>query len=179
MSQLKYSEKGLKIMSEAVIALGSNMGNRIENLNAAVRAIAKLPDVKIINASSVYETEPVDCEEDDMYLNAAILVDANISPSMLLGECLGIEAAMGRVRTKKNGPRIIDLDLILYDGVKTESFELTLPHPRVLERAFVMAPLLDLYPSGRAPGMFFAPHLRDIGTDGIKKVEKEIIIPIY
>lgn len=179
MSQLKYSEKGLKIMSEAVIALGSNMGNRIENLNAAVRAIAKLPDVKIINASSVYETEPVDCEEDDMYLNAAILVDASISPSMLLGECLGIEAAMGRVRTKKNGPRIIDLDLILYDGVKTESFELTLPHPRVLERAFVMAPLLDLYPSGRAPGMFFAPHLRDIGTDGIKKVEKEIIIPIY
>ena len=179
MSQLKYSEKGLKIMSEAVIALGSNMGNRIENLNAAVRAIAKLPDVKIINASSVYETEPVDCEEDDMYLNAAILVDANISPSMLLGECLGIEAAMGRVRTKKNGPRIIDLDLILYDGVKTESFELTLPHPRVLERAFVMAPLLDLYPSGRAPGMFFAPHLRDIGTDGIRKTEKEIIIPIY
>lgn len=166
-------------MSEAVIALGSNMGNRIENLNAAIRAIAKLPDVKIIKASSVYETEPVDCEEDDMYLNAAILVDANISPSMLLGECLGIEAAMGRVRTKKNAPRIIDLDLILYDGVKTESFELTLPHPRVLERAFVMAPLLELYPSGRAPGMFFAPHLRDIGTDGIRKTEKEIIIPIY
>ncbi len=175
----KFSEKGLKKMSEAVIALGSNMGNRIENLNAAVRAIAKLPDVKIIKASSVYETEPVDCEEDDMYLNAAILVDANISPAMLLGECLGIEAAMGRVRTKKNAPRIIDLDLILYDGFKTESFELTLPHPRVLERAFVMAPLSDLYPSGRAPGMFFGPHLRDIGTDGIRKTEKEIIIPIY
>ncbi|MBR3781139.1 MAG: 2-amino-4-hydroxy-6-hydroxymethyldihydropteridine diphosphokinase [Clostridia bacterium] len=166
-------------MSEAVIALGSNMGNRIENINAAIRAIAKLPDVKIIKASSVYETEPVGCEEDDMYLNAAILVDVNISPAMLLGECLGIEAAMGRIRTKKNAPRIIDLDLILYDGVKTESFELTLPHPRVLERAFVMAPLLDLYPSGRAPGMFFAPHLRDIGTDGIRKTEKEIIIPIY
>lgn len=166
-------------MSEAVIALGSNMGNRIENINAAIRAIAKLPDVKIIKASSVYETEPVDCEEDDVYLNAAVLVDTNISPAMLLGECLGIEAAMGRIRTKKNAPRIIDLDLILYDGVKTESFELTLPHPRVLERAFVMAPLLDLYPSGRAPGMFFAPHLRDIGTDGIRKTEKEIIIPIY
>ena len=179
MLRLKFSGKGLKTMSEAVIALGSNMGNRIENLNAAIRAIAKLPDVKIIKASAVYETEPVDCEEDDMYLNAAILVDANISPSMLLGECLGIEAAMGRVRTKKNAPRIIDLDLILYDGVKTESFELILPHPRVLERAFVMAPLADLYPSGRAPGMFFAPHLRDIGTDGIRKTEKEIIIPIY
>lgn len=166
-------------MGEAVIALGSNLGNRIENLNAAVRAIAKLPDVKIINASCVYETEPVDCEDGDMYLNAAILVEANISPQMLLGECLGIEAAMGRVRTKKNAPRIIDLDLILYDGFKTESFELTLPHPRVLERAFVMAPLLDLYPSGRAPGIFFAPHLREVGTDGIRKTEKEIIIPVY
>ena len=166
-------------MSEAVIALGSNLGNRIENLNAAVRAIAKLPSVKIIKASSVYETEPVDCEEDDRYLNAAILVEAEISPYMLLGECLGIEAAMGRIRTKRNAPRIIDLDLILYDGFKVDSFELTVPHPRVLERAFVMQPLLDLYPSGRAPGMFFGPHLRDIGTDGITKTEKEIIIPIY
>ncbi len=179
MWRLKFSEKGLKNMGEAVISMGSNLGNRIENLNAAVRAIAKLPDVKIINASSVYETEPVDCEEDDMYLNAAILVEANISPQMLLGECLGIEAAMGRIRTKKNAPRIIDLDLILYDGFKTESFELTLPHPRMLERAFVMAPLLDLYPSGRAPGIFFAPHLREVGTDGIRKTEKEIIIPVY
>lgn len=166
-------------MSEAVIALGSNLGNRIENLNAAVRALAKLPSVKVIRASSVYETEPVDCEEDDRYLNAAVLVDAEISPYMLLGECLGIEAAMGRIRTKKNAPRIIDLDLILYDGFKVDSFELTLPHPRVLERAFVMQPLLDLYPAGRAPGMFFGPHLRDIGTDGITKTEKEIIIPIY
>ncbi len=166
-------------MSEAVIALGSNLGNRIENLNAAVRAIAKLSGVKILKTSSVYETEPVDCEDDAKFLNAAILVEASVSPAMLLGECLGIEAAMGRVRTKKNAPRIIDLDLILYEGFKSESFEMTVPHPRVLERAFVMAPLLDLYPSGRAPGMFFAPRLRDLGMDGIIKTEKEIIIPIY
>ena len=166
-------------MGEAVIALGSNLGNKIENLNAAVRAIAKLPSVKIVKASCVYETEPVDCEDGENYLNAAILVEAEISPYMLLGECLGIEAAMGRIRTKKNAPRIIDLDLILYDGFKVDSFELTVPHPRVLERAFVMQPLLDLYPTGRAPGMFFGPHLRDLGTDGITKTEKEIIIPIY
>jgi 2-amino-4-hydroxy-6-hydroxymethyldihydropteridine diphosphokinase len=86
---------------------------------------------------------------------------------------------MGRVREKKNGPRIIDLDLILYEGYKSESFELTLPHPRVLERAFVMAPLSELYPAGRAPGLFFAPHLREVGMDGVVKTEKEIIIPIY
>ncbi|MBO5859931.1 MAG: 2-amino-4-hydroxy-6-hydroxymethyldihydropteridine diphosphokinase [Clostridia bacterium] len=167
-------------MSEAVIALGSNLGNKIENLNAAVRAIARLSEVKIIKASSIYETEPIGCDDDsDKYLNAAILVETNASPSLLLGECLGIESAMGRFRKKRNEPRIIDLDLIIYEGFKSDSYELTLPHPRILERAFVMAPLLDLYPSGRAPGLFFGPHLRDLGMDGVRKTEKEIIIPKY
>lgn len=166
-------------MSQAVIALGTNLGNKIENLNNAVRAIARLSGVKILQASAVYETEPVGCEEDYKFYNAALLVETSVSPAVLLGECLGIEAAMGRVREKKNGPRIIDLDLILYEGFKSESFELTLPHPRALERAFVMAPLSELYPSGRAPGLFFAPHLRDVGMDGVTKTEKEIIIPIY
>lgn len=166
-------------MSEAVIALGTNLGNRIENINNAVRAIAKLGGVKILKASGVYETEPVDCDEDMKFYNAVLLIETSVSPAVLLGECLGIEAAMGRVREKKNGPRIIDLDLILYDGFKSESYELTLPHPRALERAFVLAPLLELYPEGRAPGMFFGPKLRDMGTDGVIRTEKEIIIPIY
>ena len=166
-------------MSEAVIALGTNMGNRIENINAAVRAIARLSGVKILKASAIYETEPVGCEEDDKYYNAALLVETSVSPAVLLGECLGIESAMGRFRTRRNEARIIDLDLILYESFRSESYELTVPHPRILERAFVMAPLLDLYPSGRAPGLFFGPHLRDLGMDGVTKTEKEIIIPIY
>lgn len=166
-------------MSEAVIALGSNLGNRIENLNTAIRAIAKLSGVKIIKASSVYETEPVDCESDAKFLNAEILVETSVSPAVLLGECLGIEAAMGRIRTKKNEPRVIDLDLILYEGFKSENYELTLPHPRALERSFVLIPLLDLYPSGRAPAMFFGPRLRELGSDGVRKTEYEIIVPIY
>lgn len=166
-------------MSEAVIALGTNLGNRIENLNAAVRAIARLSGVKILKASSIYETDPIGCEDDNKYYNAALLIETSTSPAMLLGECLGIESAMGRIRKKRNEPRIIDLDLILYESFKCESYELTVPHPRILERAFVMAPLLDLYPSGRAPGLFFGPHLRDLGMDGVTKIEKEIIIPIY
>lgn len=166
-------------MSEAVIALGTNLGNRIENINAAIRAIAKLTGVKIIKASSIYETAPVDCESDSKFLNAAILVETSVSPAVLLGECLGIEAAMGRIRTKKNEPRVIDLDLILYEGFKAESYELTVPHPRALERAFVLTPLMDLYPTGRAPAMFFGPRLRELGSDGIRKTEYEIIIPIY
>lgn len=166
-------------MSEAVIAIGTNMGNRIENINFAVRSIARLPEIKILKASAVYETSPVGYTEQPDFYNAALLVAASCSPFVLLGECLGIEAAMGRTRERKNGPRVLDLDLILYEGFKHESFELTVPHPRILERAFVMAPLLDLYPSGRAPGLFFGPHLRELGMSGVSKTDKEIIIPIY
>ncbi len=162
-----------------MISLGSNVGNRIENINSAIRAIAKLSGVKILKVSSVYETEPVDCEDDKKFYNAAILIETSVSPAVLLGECLGIEAAMGRIRTKKNAPRVIDLDLILYENFKAESYELTLPHPRALDRAFVLVPLSELYPTGRAPGMFFGPRLREIGSDGVRKTEYEIIIPIY
>lgn len=161
-------------MSEAVIALGSNLGNRIENLNSAIRAIAKLSGVKILKVSSVYETEPVGCNYETKFYNAAVLIETSVSPAVLLGECLGIEAAMGRIRKQRNDPRVIDLDLILYEGFKAESYELTVPHPRLLERAFVMAPLLDLYPSGRAPGIFFTPHLRNLGMDGVEKTGYEL-----
>ncbi len=166
-------------MSQAVIAIGTNLGNRIENINFAVRALARLPGVKILKASSVYETKPVGITEQPDFYNAALLVETTASPFTLLGACLGIEASMGRTREAKNGPRILDLDIILYEGFKSESFELTVPHPRLLERAFVMAPLNDLFPGGRAPGIFFGPYLRDLGMQGVEKTEKEIIIPIY
>ena len=164
-------------MSQAVIALGSNMGNRAENLNDAVRALIKVPGVKIIKASHVYETEPWGVTHQESFLNAALLVEVNITPHTLLGACLGIEAAMGRVRTIKNGPRIIDLDLLLYENYKNESFELTLPHPGIPERSFVLAPLNDLFPSGRALGFLFAPYYREIGDKGIMLFDRELVIP--
>ena len=72
---------------------------------------------------------------------------------------------------------MLDLDLLLYEGMKSESFLLTLPHPRIFERAFVMVPLLDLFPSGRAPGLFFLPALHETGTDGVEKINEEITLP--
>lgn len=164
-------------MSQAVIALGSNMGNRMENLFDAVRAIVRIPGVKVIKASHIYETEPWGITHQESFLNAALLIEADISPYTLLGACLGIEAAMGRVRTIKNGPRIIDLDVLLYENYKNESRELTLPHPGILERSFVLAPLNDLFPSGRALGLFFAPKFREIGDKGILKLDRELVIP--
>lgn len=164
-------------MSKAVIALGSNMGNRMENLNDALRALVKVPGVTLLECSHIYETEPWGITHQPSFLNAAVLVESELSPFTLLGACLGIEAGMGRVRTIKNGPRIIDLDLLLYESYKNESRELTLPHPRILERAFVMAPLNDLFPSGRALGLFFGPKFRETGNDGILRFDRELVIP--
>ncbi|NLP47412.1 MAG: 2-amino-4-hydroxy-6-hydroxymethyldihydropteridine diphosphokinase [Clostridiales bacterium] len=162
--------------NKAVIGLGTNMGHKIENIQNAVRAIGHLPNTEILAASHVYETDPVGFADQDVFLNAAVNIQTKLSPMALLGACLGIEAAFGRERSQKDGPRIIDLDLLLYGCVKSESFELTLPHPRILKRAFVMVPLLDLFPGGRAPGLYFGPHLKEVGCEGVRKIDLEITV---
>ncbi len=164
-------------MNKAVIALGTNMGDRIGYLNLALRAISRLPNVKIIAGSKVYETEPVGNPNQNSFYNAVVLVETTVSPLNLLGSCLGIEAAMGRIRKEINGPRIIDLDLLLYENYKCESSELTLPHPRMLDRAFVLKPLSDIFKGERALGLLFVPQLRMLGDDGIRVTEYELIIP--
>ncbi len=161
-------------MSTVVLGLGSNMGDRLKNLNTAVRAISRLPNTQVIKASSVYQTKPVGFTEQSDFYNGAITVETTLSPHSILGACLGIEAAMGRIRRQKNGPRIIDIDVLLYESFTSDSFELTLPHPRIKERAFVMVPLLDLFPLGRAPGLYFAPYLKEADTDGVVKTDGEI-----
>ncbi|MCR4925849.1 MAG: 2-amino-4-hydroxy-6-hydroxymethyldihydropteridine diphosphokinase [Clostridiales bacterium] len=163
-------------MNEAVIGLGTNQGDRMENLQAAVDAIKLLPATKIEKISKVYQTKPVGYENQEDFLNADIKIKTALSPHALLGACLGIEASMGRVRTIKNGPRIIDLDVLLYDGFKLDTFELKLPHPRAMERAFVMVPLLDLYPEGRAPTLYFGLKLKSMDTDGVQLYDEELKI---
>ena len=136
--KLKQSSK------QAYIALGSNMGNAAENLNRAVWALNSVPGVRVMAVSRVYETEPVGYKNQDNFLNAAVRVESELSAHELLGACLGIEAGMGRIRKIKNGPRVIDLDLLLFEDVTETSQNLTLPHPRMEERAFVLSPLLDI-----------------------------------
>lgn len=164
-------------MNTVVLGLGSNMGDRLKNLNTAVHALSLLPSTNVVKASGVYITKPVGFDEQDDFYNAAVIIETQLSPYVVLGACLGIEADMGRVRRQKNGPRIIDIDVLLYESFSSDSFELTLPHPRIKERAFVMVPLLDLFPSGRAPGLYFAPHLKEIGTEGVEKTGFDIRLP--
>ena len=133
-------------MARAFVAVGTNIGKRYDNISSAIDSLNLLPMTKVKAVSKIYETEPWGYAEQSNFLNGVIEVETTLSPAALLGALLGIEAAMGRLRTIKNGPRIIDLDLLLYDDLNINTDELVLPHPRMLERAFVLKPLVDLLP---------------------------------
>lgn len=155
-------------MKEAVLSLGSNMLNREENLKNAISALKKLPGTVVKKISSIYETKPFQvAEEQADYLNCCVKLVTELSPQILLGACLGIEASMGRLRPYKNASRIIDLDLLLYQDYSVCSKLLTLPHPRIKERAFVMVPLSDLYENKIALGLDFNKAFRKVGTNGV------------
>jgi 2-amino-4-hydroxy-6-hydroxymethyldihydropteridine diphosphokinase len=160
---------------KAVIALGSNLGDRLATMNRALDALARLPGTKLLGISRVYETDPVGYADQPQFLNAAVLVETTLSPHALLGACLGIEAANGRVRDQLNGPRTLDLDLIVYKGQRVAHPELTLPHPRMLERSFVLVPLADLFPDGDALGVAFGEELKKLGTNGITRLDDNLI----
>ena len=147
-------------MSRAVLGLGANLGDREANLAAALRAIGRLPHTEVTAVSPIYETAPVGYADQGDFLNLVAVVDTDLSPRALLGGCLGIEAALGRVRTIRFGPRVVDIDLLLMEGVTCSDPELTLPHPRMMERGFVLIPLGDLFPDGVALGTPF-PTVED------------------
>lgn len=156
-------------MSRVVIGLGTNMGDRLQNLQFAADALRRVPGVQIQGASAVYETAPVGYAKQPDFLNAVLLLETELSPQTVLGICLGIEAAAGRVRRFRNGPRVLDMDVLLYENVRSDSFELTLPHPRMTQRGFVLVPLADLFPSGRALGLQFGAALREMDTADVRK----------
>lgn len=131
-------------MKKAYIGIGTNIGDRLNNIKCAVEALSHLPETQITKVSDIYETEPWGYTQQDNFLNACVEVETNLSPKTLLGACLGTEAAFGRERPFKNSPRILDMDLLLYEGVVMSENELTLPHPRIGERAFVLIPLRDV-----------------------------------
>ncbi len=129
---------------KAYLGIGTNIGDRLENLKSTLDALNLLPFTKVTDVSEVYETDPVGYEAQDDFLNIVAEIETELSPENLLGAALGIEAALGRVRTIKNGPRIIDVDLLLYGDEKRKNNTLILPHPRMTERNFVLRPLSDL-----------------------------------
>jgi 2-amino-4-hydroxy-6-hydroxymethyldihydropteridine diphosphokinase len=135
----------------AFVALGSNLGERLANLGDAVRRLSAADGMEIAGSSRVYETAPVGPPQPD-YLNAVVELRTTLLPRELLEACLRIEAEMGRVRDVRWGPRVIDLDLLTFDDQTIAEPDLTVPHPRLHHRAFVLIPLIELDPDPRLPG---------------------------
>ena len=135
----------------AYIGIGSNLGNPAEHVLAAISRMMQLPQTRLAAQSGLYQTAPVDADGDD-YVNAVVCLVTTLSPEKLMSELHAIENASGRKRMYRNAPRTLDLDILLYDDKEMDTATLTLPHPRMTERAFVLVPLLQIAPTITIPG---------------------------
>jgi len=162
----------MRPIRRAVIALGSNLGERIDNLQGAVRALADTPDVWVTSVSPVYETEPVDAPDGSgLFLNAVVLADTTLAASRLMDRALAIEDAFDRERSEVvNAPRTLDIDLIVVGDRRSDDERLRLPHPRAAERAFVLRPWLDVDPDAEVPDRGrVADLLSAVGETGLNR----------
>ena len=154
-------------MTLAYIALGANLGDPASTVRAAMGALANLPESGVRRCSSLYRTAPVGIVDQPSFINAVALLETKLPPETLLDALLDIEARFGRVRAEKDGPRTLDLDLLLYDDQFIDLPRLTLPHPRLHLRAFVLQPLAEITPDliipGRGPIAAWLPAVANQG----------------
>jgi len=160
----------MRPIRRAVLALGSNLGERMAALQGAINALADTPDVWLTGVSPVYETVPVDSPPDAKnFLNAVVLIDTTLAATRLMDRALAIEDAFDRERSEVvNAPRTLDVDLIVVGDRRSDTDTLQLPHPRAAERPFVLKPWFDLEPDAELPG--FGPVselLAATGVDGL------------
>jgi 2-amino-4-hydroxy-6-hydroxymethyldihydropteridine diphosphokinase len=139
-------------MTTAYLSLGSNIGDRAANIG---RAVAALPahGVRVIRQSRLYETEPVEMREQDWFLNGVVEVQTDLRPAELMASLLAIEQSMGRQRLVPKGPRIIDLDILLFDSAILKQPQLEIPHPRLAARRFVLVPFAEIAPNVMHPAL--------------------------
>ncbi len=140
--------------SEAYIALGANLGNREATLLEALRRLDVYPEIKVLRCSRMYETDPVGYVDQPCFVNMAAVLQTTWSPEQLLTVMQRIELELGRERKIRFGPRTVDLDLLWVEGQQIDTPLLTLPHPRMMERAFVLVPLADIVPEGEISGLY-------------------------
>jgi len=156
---------------QVYLGLGANLGDRQANLARALKLLGERLHVELV--SSIYETEPVGYAEQPLFLNAVCRAQTELGPLQLLSLVKGIEASLGRVPSFPNAPRPIDIDIIFYGDLIMETPDLTIPHPRLEERAFVLIPLLEVAPDLRHP--VSGEHIKDLaarvgGREGVKKI---------
>ena len=138
-------------MSLAFVALGSNLQDPVAQIHLAFDALGKLPNSTLLQHSSLFLTPPVGYDQQPDFINAAALLETTLAPEVLLQHLLALEAAQGRQRPFANAPRVLDLDLLMYDDLVMNTPTLTLPHPRLHERGFVLFPLTEIAPQLNIP----------------------------
>lgn len=150
----------------AYIALGANLGDARGTVRQAVQDLGTLPQTRLVRSSSLYRTAPIDSSGPD-YINAVAEVATGLSPQALLSELQRLEQAAGRERPYRNAPRTLDLDILLYDDITQDSPTLTIPHPRMAERAFVLLPLAEI-----APERVGADLLQAVAKQAVKRLNE-------
>jgi 2-amino-4-hydroxy-6-hydroxymethyldihydropteridine diphosphokinase len=159
-------------MASAIIALGGNVGDVRATFRQAISDICGTAQAKLLARSSDYSTPPWGDEDQALFVNACIAIETNLAPQALLSVLQKVEQKFGRTRTKARrwGPRTLDLDLIAYDDVSLQTPELTLPHPRLFERAFVLVPLTEIAPDRMIGGIRVRDGLAGASTQGIERL---------
>jgi 2-amino-4-hydroxy-6-hydroxymethyldihydropteridine diphosphokinase len=159
-------------MSDALIGMGGNVGDVRATLDRAVAALCDGGEVRLVARSADYRTPPWGVTDQPAFINICLAVATTLAPRALLDRVLSIERAFGRNRASEQrfGPRTLDIDIIAFDDLALDEPGLTLPHPRLFERAFVLAPLAEVAPDRRIAGTKVADALRRIGAAGIEKL---------
>lgn len=158
-------------MGEVFIGLGGNLGDREALLAEALRKLDATPGVKVVAVSSLYETKPIGPTVQPDFLNLVAKLDTNLPPYALLNTCLRVETELGRERRERWGPRTVDLDVLWAEGVAQSDEKLTIPHPRMHERAFVLVPLGELAPKLKLDGVAVSELVKALGDQaaGVRK----------
>jgi 2-amino-4-hydroxy-6-hydroxymethyldihydropteridine diphosphokinase len=159
-------------MVEALLGLGGNLGDVQATLDQAVAVLCDGRDVRLLARSSDYRTAPWGVTDQPPFVNLALIVDTTLMPRALLDRALRVEAMFGRDRTREQrwGPRSLDIDIIAFDGLEIDEPGLTLPHPRLFERAFVLAPLAEIAPGRTIKGIAIKDALGRLDASGIERL---------
>lgn len=155
---------------DALIGLGSNIGDKAANIRHAISVLTEPADIRLVTQSRLYRTAPWGVEDQDWFVNACIAVATDLPPRDLLARCMGVEEAMKRIRRERWGPRIIDVDVLTYRDVTIADDDLTLPHPRITERAFVLVPLAEILPDMRLGGR--------TPSDWLSRIDARDVVPL-
>ncbi|MFZ5942644.1 MAG: 2-amino-4-hydroxy-6-hydroxymethyldihydropteridine diphosphokinase [Bacillota bacterium] len=161
-------------MIDAYLGIGSNLGNTKENLMEGIRLLQNHGQIKAIKVSSLYKTEPIGYKEQEWFLNAVLWIKTELSPLELLEYCQSIESKLKRRRVIKWGPRTIDIDILLYGNLNLNGEILTIPHPRMTERAFVMIPLAEISPQLVIGEKSIKELTLDLKGQGIVKLDSNL-----